>query len=74
MAPKFHAFVGYPGDFVNKARLYDDSMGQPGVAPTPKIIQCFVDYIAKMERLLKEIRLLFQLAEHQEALESSERR
>ena len=26
MARKFHAFVGYPSDVVNKARLYDESV------------------------------------------------
>ena len=55
IARKFHDFVGHPSNIVNKARLYDKSMGQPGVAPTPKVIQCLVDYNAKMERLLKEM-------------------
>ena len=38
MAQKFHAFVVYPGDVVNKARLYDDNMEKPEVMPTPKVI------------------------------------
>ena len=29
MARKFHAFVGYPGDVVTKARVYDESMKKP---------------------------------------------
>ena len=32
VARKFHAFVGYLGDVVNKARLYDNSIGKPEVA------------------------------------------
>ena len=38
VARKFHTFVGYPGDVVNKARLYDESMEKPEVAPTSKVI------------------------------------
>ena len=55
MAQKFHAFVGYPGDVVNQARLYDDNMRQLGVAPVPKVVRCLVDYSVKMEKLLKEM-------------------
>ena len=55
MARKFHTLVEYPSDIVNKARLYDNSMGQPGVALAPKAIRCFIDYNAKMEKLLKEM-------------------
>ena len=69
---KFHNFVGHPSDVVNKALLYNKSMGQPRVMPAPKVIRCLVDYNAKMERLLKEMRTLLQLAEQQQALESSE--
>ena len=32
MARKFYAFVGYPGDVVNKAWLYDESTSQPGTS------------------------------------------
>ena len=66
MALKFHAFVGYPGDVVNKASLYDDSMGKLEVAPAPKVIQCLVDYNGKMEKLFKELRALLQLGEQRE--------
>ena len=38
MAQKFHTFVGFPGDVVNKARLYNDSMGKSEVALVPKVI------------------------------------
>ena len=64
MTRKFHAFVGYLCDVVNKAQLYDDNMGQPGVAPAPKVIRCLVDYSAKIEKLLKEMRALLQPANH----------
>ena len=63
MAWKFHAFVGYPGDVVNKARLYNDNMKKSEVAPVPKVIQCLVNYSGKMEKLLKELRALLQPGE-----------
>ena len=52
---KVHNFVGHPGDVVNKARLYNKSVGQLGALPAPKGIWCLVDYNAKMEKLLKKI-------------------
>ena len=57
---KFHDFVEHPSDVVNKARLYDESVGQLGASPAPKVIRCLVDYNAKMEKLLKEIQTLLQ--------------
>ena len=38
MAKKFHAFVGFAGDVVTKARLYDQCMKKPEVVPAPKIL------------------------------------
>ena len=38
MAQKVHAFVGYPGNVVTKARLYDESMKKPEVVPVPKLL------------------------------------
>ena len=61
MARKFHAFVEYPGDVVNKAWLYDKSTSQPGTSLGPKIIRYMVDYSTKIEKLLREMRILLQL-------------
>ena len=51
MARKIHAFVGYLGDVVNKARLYDESMKKWEVVPTPKVLRRLTDYSMKMEKL-----------------------
>ena len=60
MARKFHAFVGYPGNVVNKDWLYDESTSQPGTSSRPKIIRCMVDYNIKIKKLLREMRILLQ--------------
>ena len=73
MAWKFHAFVGYSGDVVNKAQLYNDNMEKQDVAPAPKVIQCLVDYSGKMEKLLKEMRALLQPSEERKEPEPSKR-
>ena len=60
VARKIHAFIGYPGDVINKARLYDQCVKQPKTASGAKIMLCMVDYSTKMEKLLKELRALLQ--------------
>ena len=35
---KFFDFVGFAGDVVTKARLYDQCMKKPEVVPVPKIL------------------------------------
>ena len=60
MARKFHTFMGYPGDIVNKARLYDESTSQPGTLSGAKVIRCMVDYSTKIEKLLREMCILLQ--------------
>ena len=72
MAWKFHAFVGFPGDVVNKARMYNESMEKLEVALVSKVIRCLVDYNWKMEKLLYEMRALLQLGEQQEEAGPSE--
>ena len=37
-AKKFHTFMGFAGDVLTKARLYDEYMKKPKVIPTPKIL------------------------------------
>ena len=61
--PRLCGAMEHPGDVVNKAKLYDESMGQPGVLLAPKVIRCLVDYNTKMEKLLKEMQVLFYPAE-----------
>ena len=66
MARKFHAFVRYSGDVVKKVRLYDESMEKSEVTPASKVIRCLIDYNGKMEKLLQEMRVLFQPGEQRE--------
>ena len=74
MARKFHAFVGYPGDMVTKARLYDECMKKPEVVPARKVLWILIDYNGKVEKLLGELRTLFQYGEQREEVGPSKRR
>ena len=65
VAQKVHGFLGYPGDVLNKARLYDHGLKQPTINSGVKMMQCMVDYSLKMEKTLKELRVLFHLIEAQ---------
>ena len=69
---KFYDFKMHLGDVVNKAQLYNASMDQPGASLGPKVIRCLVDYNIKMEKLLKELRALFQPNGQQQAPEPSQ--
>ena len=61
VARKIHAFVGYLGNIVNKACLYDQCAKQPKMASRAKVIWCnMVNYSTKIEKLLRELRTLFQ--------------
>ena len=66
MARKLHAFVGYPGDVVTKARLYDECMKKLQVVPAPKVLRILVDYSGKVEKLLEELRTLLQHGKQRE--------
>ena len=55
---KVHGFLGYPGDVLNKARLYDHGLKQPTIDSGVKMMRCMVDYGLKMEKTLKELRTL----------------
>ena len=59
-ARKIHAFMGYPGDVINKARMYDQCVQQLNTASGAKMMQCMVDYSTKIGKLLKELRALLQ--------------
>ena len=58
VAQKVHGFLGYPGDVLNKARLYDHRLKQPTTDSNVKMMQCMVDYGLKLEKTLKELRSL----------------
>ena len=60
VAWKIHSFMGFPGDVVNKARMYDQGLKQPETASGAKMMRCMVDYSTKMEKLLKKLRALLQ--------------
>ena len=56
VAQKIHGYLGYPGDVLNKARLYDHSLKQPTTDSGVKMMRCMVDYGLKLEKTLKELR------------------
>ena len=51
-------FLGNPGDVLNKARLYNHDLKQPSTDSSVKMMRCMVDYSLKMEKTLKELRVL----------------
>ena len=55
---KLNAYVGYTGNVVNKARLFDANLAKNPVL-AGKIIPVLVDFAEKMEELLDEMQLLF---------------
>ena len=60
VAQKIHSFLGFPGDVLNKAHLYDQGLWQPEIGSGTKMMRCKVDYSSKMEKTLKELRALLQ--------------
>ena len=58
VARKIHSFMRFPGDVLNKARLYDQGLRQPETASEAKMMRCIVDYNAKMEKMLKALHEL----------------
>ena len=58
VAQKVHGYLGYPGNVLNKARLYDHGLKQPTTDSDVKMMRCMVDYDLKMEKTLKELRAL----------------
>ena len=58
VAQKVHDFLGYLGDVLNKARLYDHGLKQPTTDSCVKMMRCMVNYGLKMEKTLKELRVL----------------
>ena len=58
VAQKIHGYLGYPGDVLNKARLYDHGLKQPTTNSGVKMMRCMVDYDLKLEKTLKELHSL----------------
>ena len=56
VAQKVHGFLGYLGNVLNKARLYDHGLKQPTTDSGVKMMLCMVDYDLKLEKTLKELR------------------
>ena len=53
-----HGYLGYLGDMLNKARLYDHNLKQPTTDSSVKMMRCMVNYGLKTEKTLKELRVL----------------
>ena len=56
VAQKIHFFLEFPGDVLNKARLYNQGLRQPTTNLGVQMMRCMVDYNTKMEKTLKELR------------------
>ena len=71
---KFFDFVGFSGDVVTKARLYDQCMKKSEAIPMPKILRMLVDFSRRMENLLGKLRILLQYNGQGQEARPSERR
>ena len=58
VAHKIHTYLGFLGDVLNKARLYDHGLKEPTTNSGVKMMRCMVDYGIKLEKTLKELRAL----------------
>ena len=56
--------VRNPGDLVTKARIYDEAVAKIGSVTALKLIHICVDYSAKMDTILAEMRSLFNIQIH----------
>ena len=56
--------VWNPRDLVTKARIYDEAVEKIGSVTALKLIHICVDYSAKMETILSEMRALFDARNH----------
>ena len=71
---KFFDSLGFPGDVVTKARIFDQCMKKPEAVSAAKILRMLVDFSAQIENLLKEIRSAFQLGDRGHEASPSEQR
>ena len=74
VSQEFFDSVGFAGDVVTKARLFDQCMKKLEAVSTPKILRMLVDFSRRVENLLKELRLVFRYGERGQEAGSSERR
>ena len=58
ISSKFFDFVGFAGDVVTKARVFDQCMKKPEAILAPKILRMLVNFSGRVENLLKKLRLL----------------
>ena len=58
VAQKIHGYLGFPGDVLNKAGLYNHGLKQPTTDSGVKKMRCMVDYGLKLEKTQKELRAL----------------
>ena len=58
VAQKVYGFLGNPDYVLNKAWLFDHDLKWPATDSGVKMMRCMVDYSLKMEKTLKELRLL----------------
>ena len=71
---KFFDSLGFLGDVVTKARIFDQCMKKPEAVSAVKILRMLVDFSARVENLLKEIRSAFQLGDRGHEAGPSEQR
>ena len=71
---KFFDSFGFPSDMVTKARIFDQCMKKPEAVSAAKILHMLVDFSARIENLLKEIRSVFQLGDRSREAGPSEQR
>ena len=71
---KFFDSLGFGGDVVTKARLYDECMKKPEAVSAPKILRMLVNFSGRVENLLKELCLVFQHNERGQEAGPSEHR
>ena len=60
---KFFDSLGFPGDVVTKARIFDQCMKKLEAVSAASILRMLVDFSARVENLLKEIWSAFQLSD-----------
>ena len=71
---KFFDSFGFPGDVVTKAEIFDQCMKKSEAISATKILRMLVDFSARVENLLKEIRSVFQLGDRGHGAGPSEQR
>ena len=70
---KFFDALGFSGDVVTKAQLYNECMKKLEAGSAPKILRMLVDFSGRVENLLQELRLVFQHGERGHKAGPSER-